>query len=424
MKKGFLNVIAIISFLVAFLLIPKNTYALTFTVEKSVDTIKPGQDVTVYIKASNVGDASIKDYSINLNYDASKLDVKDRNGNGVSNVGTSNPINITPAAGTLTDGTTVATIVFTAKGNAKAGDANFAISGGDATTIKTEDNIIRKDNIVWTSSMVKVAAFSSDATLSSLKIPNATISPKFDKNVTEYETTIQDITEITVNAVASDSNAKIMISENYKNLQKGENEIKITVTAEDGKSTKTYIIKVTLKLTPTEEELLKANANLKDLQVDGYELEFTKELKKYSLVVPYKITKVNILAEAENPNALIQMQGNTSLKVGRNTIKILVTSEDQENNETYTLTVTRSKQEKKVVQTCPDTTSSREWIIFSIGMFMTFTLGIILGYFLCRKDVLKKIFKHKKKEKEKEEELSNTIEIKPVKEEKKKEKKD
>ena len=422
MKKGFLNVIAIISFLVAFLLIPKNTYALTFTAEKSVDTIKPGQDVTVYIKASNIGNDSISNYSINLNYDASKLDVKDRNGNGVSNVGTSNPINITSASGTLTDGTTVATIVFTAKGNAKAGDVSFAISGGDATTISS--STIKTSEIEWKSTMVKVAGFSSDATLSSLKIPNATISPKFDKNVTEYETTIQDITEITVNAVASDSNAKIMISENYKSLQKGENEIKITVTAEDGKSTKTYIIKVTLKLTPTEEELLKANANLKDLQVDGYKLEFTKELKKYSLIVPYKITKVNILAEAENPNAMIQMQGNTSLKVGRNTIKILVTSEDQANNETYTLTVTRSKQEKKVVQTCPDTTSSREWVIFSIGMFMTFTLGIILGYFLCRKEVLKKIFKHKKKEKAKEEELSNTIEIKPVKEEKKNEKKD
>ena len=38
-----------------------------------------------------------------------------------------------------------------------------------------------------------------------------------------------------------------MISDNYKNLVKGDNDIKIVVTAEDGVTTKTYVVKVTLK---------------------------------------------------------------------------------------------------------------------------------------------------------------------------------
>ena len=402
MKKGFLSILAIVSFLVAFFLIPTNANALTLKVEKSKDSIKPGEDVSINIKASDIGDDSIQSYNISLSYDSDRVDFKSANGNGLSKVGAGNPISITNENGTITDGTTIATMVFSAKGSAKSQDANFTLNASNCTTISGKDV---KPNII--SSMVKVVPLSSDATLSSLKIPNATISPKFDKNVTEYKTTIQDITEITVNAIASDPNAKILISDNYKNLQKGDNDIKISVTAENGSTTKTYMVKVTLKVTPTDEELLKASAALKDLKVKNYEFDFAKELKKYNITVPYKITKVKITAEPENPNAKIEILGNNKLKVGRNVVRINVTSEDEQNKETYTLTVNREKQAKKIVQTCPDTTSSKEWILFTVCMIVTFTLGIILGYFLCKKEVLKKIFKKKNKE----EELSDTIEI-------------
>ena len=405
MKKGLLTSLAIISFLVAFFLAPKSAYAVTFKVEKSSDTIKPGQDVTVSIKATDIGEDSLKSYNINLNYDASKLDYKSSSSD-IANINPANPIEITPKAGTISSDTTVATIVFNAKSSAKTGDANLTLSSSNCITLT--DKKITATN---TSSMVKIVSYSSDATLSSLKIPNTSLSPKFDKNTLEYTTTITDITEVTVNAVASDSNSKIMISDNYKNLQKGENEIKISVTAEDGKTTKTYVVKVILKMTPTEEELTKADATLKSLSVTGYSFDFSKELKKYSITVPYKVTKVNVLAEASNEKAKIQMKGNTNFSVGRNVIKIDVTSEDEQNKEEYTITVNRVKQEKKVVQTCPDTTSSKEWIIFSTCMLLTFTLGIILGYFLCKKEVLKKLFKKKEKKEEIEEELSDTIQI-------------
>ena len=403
MKKG-LKIFIIVSFLIL-LFIPKNVLALTFKVEKSTDTIKQGQDVTVYIKVSDIGADSLQNYTINLAYDASKLDFKSADGHGIANVSNANPVVISQNQGTISSDSTVATVVFAAKSGAKAGDANLTLTSENCKTISGKD--VTADN---KSSMVKIASFSSDATLSSLKIPNATISPKFDKNVTEYTSTIQDITEITVNAIATDSNAKIMISENYKNLQKGDNDIKITVTAEDGKTTKTYMIKVTLKVTPTDEELLKASAALTDLKIKGFNLDFTKELKKYTLTVPYKTTKLKITAEPENPNALVQIEGNNKFTVGRNPVRINVTSEDEQNKETYILNVIRSKQEKKIVQTCPDTTSDKEWIMFTICTLLTFTLGIVLGYYLSKKDVLQKIDRKTKKEK-KEEELSNTIEV-------------
>ena len=402
MKKG-LKILIIVSFLVA-LFMPKSVFALQMKVEKSADSIKPGQDVTVNIKTSGVSDSSkLQSYTMNLAFDNTKLDIKSTSGNNISDVNNSNPIVIKKTGGDLTSDTSIATIVFTAKQGAKSGDANLTLTSSECTPNCENPQ----------SSMVKVIALSSDATLSSLKIPNATISPKFDKNITEYTSTIQDITEITVNAIASDSNAKIMISDNYKNLQKGDNDIKITVTSEDGKATKTYLIKVKLKMTPTDEEILKASANLIDLKVQGYNIDFTKELKKYTLTVPYKVTKLKINAEAENKNATVEITGNNKFLVGRNAVKINVTSEDEQNKETYTLNVIRSKQKKKIVQTCPDTTSNREWIMFTICTLLTFTLGIVLGYYLSKKEVLKKIFK--KKEEKDEEKLSDTIEVPNVK---------
>ena len=421
MKKGFLRFAFVIALFSIFL--PIKVSALTFKVEKSVDTAKPGSEVTVYVKASDVTEDSIQGYSINLSYDTTKLEYKSSNSD-VSDIGVNgNPIIITKkvSSAPINTNTTLAAIVFGVKNNAKSGDCNLTIDSSGVVLISG-----KTANATNTSSMVKIVSLSNDATLSSLKIPNTTLSPKFDKNTLEYTTTITDITELTVNAVASNSGSKIMISDNYKNLVKGDNDIKIVVTAEDGVTTKTYVVKVTLKMTPTEEELVKANTKLKSLKVDKFKIDFNSDTKKYTLSVPYNTKKLNILAEAENPNATITMEGNTTLKVGRNVINIVVTSEDTENKDTYVLSVTREKEEQKVVQTCPDETSTREWIMFTVSMLLTFTLGIVLGYFLCKKEVLKKIF-HKKKKEEKPEAidtLSNTIEIESIKKGKVKEKKD
>lgn len=410
MKKGFRNLtLKLITFMFIVMLFPKNAFALTFSMDRSADTVKPGGEVTIVIKAENITERdSIISYNVSLTYDSSKLEYKSSSSD-TSVINASNPITITKGNNivSLSSNTNLATIVFGIKPNAKSGSTNLTLTSSGVTNVDKE---IKATN---TSSMITIASLGSDATLNSLKIPNTTLSPKFDKNVTEYEANIKDITEVTINAVATDSNAKIMISDNYKNLVKGENNIKISVTAENGTTTKTYTIKVNLTMTPTEEELLKANTTLKKLEIKDYDIEFSSDVKKYTLSVPYKTKKVKLTAEAENPNANIEIDGVTNLKVGKNTIKIIVTSEDGENTDTYTLTVTREKEEKKIVQTCPDETSTREWILFTVSMLVTFTLGIVLGYFLCKKDILKKIFKKRTKEEKAENitTLSDTIEV-------------
>ena len=88
-------------------------------------------------------------------------------------------------------------------------------------------------------------------------------------------------------------------------------------------------------------------------------------------------------------------------------------SKDKSKNETYTIIVTREDEKKEIIKTCPDSTSKKEWIIFTASLLLTFTLGIVLGYFLCRKEVLNKLFKKKQKEEVpvEIETLSDTIDL-------------
>ena len=65
MKKGFFKILMLFTFLMIF--IPIKVDALTFKVEKSVDTVKPGGEVTVYIKATDVDASdSVQTYEIKL----------------------------------------------------------------------------------------------------------------------------------------------------------------------------------------------------------------------------------------------------------------------------------------------------------------------------------------------------------------------
>lgn len=260
-------------------------------------------------------------------------------------------------------------------------------------------------------STISIANLSSDSSLKSLKIPNGQLDPAFKSDVYNYKTTVTDVTSIDIDAKPNNGGAQVSITPNYKDLKKGDQDVSIVVTAENGAQT-TYTIKVTLKTTPTPEELKLADATLKNLTVKGEKLDFTKDEKKYFLTVGYDTKKLTVNATPNNEKAEVKILGNDKLIVGKNTIKVIVTSEDKTKTETYQIIVTRNAEEKEIIETCPDETSTTEWIIFTIGMLLTFTLGIVLGYFLCKKEILKKLFKKKKEEEPVAiETLSDTIDL-------------
>ena len=398
MKKGLFKILLFI-----LLLLPLSAKAeVKFALSKSADNLKPGSNFSVTIKVTGVDSVNaVTNFSLNLNYKSSALTYTGGE-SGIANIGV-NGENITIAYDAARAGSSIgnnfdaATLNFTINNGVKSGDYALSLNSGceiNGAAASCSSN----------STSINVAALSGNANLNSLKIPNATLKPAFDKNTTEYDADIKDITEITINATAQDPNAKIQVSDNYKSLVKGENIVKIVVTSENG-TTKTYTIKVNLTLTPTDEEK-----------------------KKYYLNVKYGIKKLTIKAEPTNPNATVKITGQDKLLVGKNTIKIEIKSEDETTNDTYQIIVNREEEKKQITKTCPDSTSTREWIIFSISMLVTFTLGIVLGFFLCKKDVLVKIKNKLFKKKNKEEPvaietLSDTIDLSNVKKEIKKDNK-
>ncbi len=405
MKKKFIRGITL--FLMVVILLPVSAKAaVKFSVSKSADNLKPGTQFNVTIKSTGANSTdAVSSYNLNLEYDSSKLEYisggNSISGNVVTVTGQGNP--------TYTSDFDVATISFKVSNGASQGQAplvlkgKYKMSNGDETDCKNNCN----------SSQVTVVSYGTDSSLSSLEIPNATLTPSFSSSQTNYSATIQDITSIKINAVPTDKNASINISENAKSLQKGDNDVNVVVTSEDGQSKTTYLIKVTLKLTPTEEELLKANALLKGLKIKNQKIDFDQNEKKYYLTVPYKTSSLNITATPVNSKAKVEIQGYKKLYVGKNTIKIVITSEDKTKVETYQIIVTREDEKKEIVQTCPDEVSTKEWIMFTVSMLLTFTLGIVLGFIVCKKDIIEKVFR-KKKNKENPvevETLSDTINL-------------
>ena len=378
-------------FIMMFILFKSNVFAdnIKFSVTNNSGTLKPGDSFEIYVNEKGASaEDTIHGYNLNLSI----------NGNVACN-----QANFTSSDEINSDRDKLHTISCTANG---AGQTSISLNG--KVTINDEEKDVDVNGTTIT-----VRNLGTDASLKSLKIPNASMTPEFRSDIYEYKANVKDLTSIDITASPNDGNAKVSISDNYKALQKGENKITIQSTSEDGGSTLTYTINVTLTMTPTKEELALIDTTLKSLTISGYKLDFNPSEKKYYLTVPYATTKLSIKAVPTNEKAEVAVVGNSKFTVGKNTVKINVTAADKKTTDTYQIVVTRSEQEKEIIQTCPDETSTTEWIIFSSCMLLTFTLGIILGYFLCKKDVLKHIFKKKEKPEEpvEIETLSDTIDL-------------
>lgn len=91
-----------------------------------------------------------------------------------------------------------------------------------------------------------------------------------------------------------------------------------------------------------------SDATLKSLRlsVEGMSPTFNKNTTSYNLNVGTSVTSISVTASVNNSNARYYVTGNTNLKEGTNTIKVVVTAEAG-NTKTYTITVTKAKDAKK-----------------------------------------------------------------------------
>lgn len=91
-----------------------------------------------------------------------------------------------------------------------------------------------------------------------------------------------------------------------------------------------------------------SNANLSNLIVSPVDFTGFKASKTsgYSVTVENDVTEVKITAKTQNSKAKVSVSGNKDLKVGKNTVKVLVTAEDG-TQKTYTVNVTRKEKKEE-----------------------------------------------------------------------------
>lgn len=171
-------------------------------------------------------------------------------------------------------------VSYTFKANS-AGTATVTLSSLDAADFNGNPFSGSK-SVVVTVKNKQVIVLSSDSSLSSLGVENATLSPEFTSGNKEYSVSLEpDTTSINVLATTNHGGASVS-GAGTREVTDGDNRIEIVVTAENG-TTSTYVI----------------NANVKEydpIEVKVKDQSYTVVRKKASLTPPnnYQETTIKI----------------------------------------------------------------------------------------------------------------------------------
>ena len=205
-----------------------------------------------------------------------------------------------------------------------------------------------------TYSVTVTRAGSGDASLSGLSLSGVTLAPAFAAGTTAYTASVaHDVTQTTVSATASDGNASVMVTPgdsdgmadgHQVDLVVGETTVSVVVTAEDGEATQTYTVTVT--------RAGSGDASLSALSLSGVALApaFASGTTAYTASVAHDVTQTTVSATASDGGASYEVRLNgvvdqdrvVPLAVGSNVIEVVVTAQDGETSQNYTVTVTRA----------------------------------------------------------------------------------
>ncbi|MDR1091792.1 MAG: cadherin-like beta sandwich domain-containing protein, partial [Prevotella sp.] len=162
---------------------------------------------------------------------------------------------------------------------------------------------------------------SSDATLKELMVSDGTLSPEFDSETVAYTVTVpNEVASIDVSGTANHEAASVSGNVSGKTLEVGDNEVNITVTAEDETTTKTYTVTV---------HRVSNDATLSSLELSAGTLSFDANTTVYTVNVANSITSIDVNGTANHEAATVNGNvTNKTLDVGDNVVNITVTAED------------------------------------------------------------------------------------------------
>lgn len=220
--------------------------------------------------------------------------------------------------------TALFTVTFKVKSGVTTGAAvNVSYTGVTASDGNADANI---GTVTYSTTIA--APMSTDNTLKSLTVSNATISPAFSAGTTSYTAEVPfEVSKLDVKAEANDGKAKVSI--NSPSLTpNGTTNVTVTVTAENG-SKKTYTISVKRAQDPN--YVASSNNDLSGIAVDGFLLSpvFSTENTQYVIWLPYETENVTVSGTAADSKASVTVEGGSGLLAGQdNEVKVICTAED------------------------------------------------------------------------------------------------
>ena len=195
---------------------------------------------------------------------------------------------------------------------------------------------------------------SSNANLAELTVSGGALDVDFDSGITDYTMTVDNsVASISLDLVTAHGSATVVVTangveapaDNIPLTEGGSTVITVVVTAQDGRTTKTYTIRVS--------RAPSANADLAGLTVSEGSLDsdFEPGTTSYSVAVANSVSSLSVFPRAANANATVTVKvngveapaDNIPLTEGGTTvITLLVTAQDGTTTRTYTIRVTRA----------------------------------------------------------------------------------
>ena len=227
--------------------------------------------------------------------------------------------------------------------SATPADANATVTGTGSHSLNVGSNTINvvvtaQDETTQKTYTIIVVRLKNNANLSALSVNQGSLSPAFNANTVSYTVNVANsVKDISVSATPEDADATVAGTGNHS-LNAGNNTILVVVTAHDGTTQKIYTITVI-------RAILSNNANLGSLAVNSGTLvpSFSPDITDYTVNVENGVSIITITAEPEEDEAVISGNGQCSLKMGDNIIKIEVTAPSGTITMVYTVVVVREQ---------------------------------------------------------------------------------
>lgn len=299
---------------------------------------------------------------------------------------------------------TTKSITLTAK---KAGKATITVTASNVSDVSGDNDVTGSKSVsitvtapssggtTTTKPNNNTSSKSSDATLKSITIGGKTYT-KPSTNITAPNVS-SSTSSIKINATVNNSKAKVS-GTGTKDLKTGTNKFNLKVTAENG-NTKTYTVTIirlaeenkepNLPDEPKNEEP-KQELKLTSLQIEGAELspDFKEDVFEYSTYI-FDLTEVKVNAVANDPEANIEITGNTNLIDGENIVVIKLTK--GETSVEYKIKV--NKMQLKPLEETQDSNTEEEqktsniaelWNRYGLVMILYSTIlistGVAIGF--------------------------------------------